>query len=130
MNIVSVQINFENGTSAMVTNGGELHDLFGKVINLSQPKAITGPEIAANPKLVEDQGNDPTLAGVPSAFEYKDAWYYPTAYEGGKWTSWYLGKGSEAQPEVALAYMAQQLRAPLTLDQSKYGEKQRARMGW
>lgn len=130
MNITSVQIYFDNGSSTLITSGGEARDFFGKVINLAQPKALTGAEIAANPKLVENQGNDPTLMGVPTAFEYNDAWYYPTAYQDGRWSSWYRGLGSEAQPEIALAWMAQQLKAPLTLDRSKYGNDQKQRMGW
>lgn len=130
MNILSIEVHFENGTTTTITNGGELHDAFGTVINLLQPQRISAADIAKNPKLVEGKSNDPTLMGVPGAFEYQDNWYFPTAYEGGMWTSWFRGVGSPAQPEVALAWMNRQLGAPLTMDRTKYGDDQKKRMGW
>lgn len=68
--IVSVQVNYDDGTSAVMTQG-ELRSPFapgGKIL-LDAPKAATGPEVAANPGAYDGDPQDPTLTMAPTFWD-------------------------------------------------------------
>lgn len=68
--IVSVSVNYEDGTSAVMTQG-EIRSPFapgGKII-LDAPKAASGAEVAANPGAFDGDPQDPTLAVGPTYWQ-------------------------------------------------------------
>lgn len=119
--IVSVMVTYDDGTSAVMTQG-ELRSPFapgGKIV-LDAPKAATGPDIAANPGAFDgDPASDPTLTWAPQFWEGNLMPPYPPMNR--------MCDMFRADPDLARAVWRKNYGAPL--DESKLTAAQRKRCG-
>lgn len=118
--IVSVQVNYDDGTSAVMTQG-ELRSPFapgGKII-LDAPKAATGPEVAANPGAFDGDAQDPTLTMAPTFWDGAPVPPAPPLHR--------MCDLFRLDPDLARDVWKRTLHAPL--DESKFTTAQRKRCG-
>lgn len=118
--ITSVQVNYDDGTSAIMTQG-ELRSPFapgGKIV-LDAPRAATGPEVAANPGFFDGDPQDPTLTMAPTFWDGEPVPPAPPQHR--------MCDLFRLDPTLARAVWHRSLNA--ALDESKLTAAQRKRCG-